>query len=74
MPTDNTQLNLDPAVMEEKRKLLVQAIRNMQREERIAFLHHALKDLRISTVPGDKEFAEQLQLEFLGGLDKADLV
>lgn len=76
MPDDSKQtVYLDPNdSMENKRAQLVQMIKQMDRPRRISFVNAAIKDMKTSGVPGDKEFAERLQFEFLGGLAEDDLL
>jgi len=76
MTADNKQsIYLDPSDdMESKRAQLVQMIKQMDRPRRINFVKAAIKDMKISDVPGDNEFAERLRFEFLGGLDEDELI
>ena len=70
---DKPELDVNMSI-EDKRKQLIDMIRKMDRKRRTAFVTEAIKDIKFSDIPGDKEFAEQLQVEFLGGLSDRDLL
>lgn len=72
---EDNKPELDPNMsIEDKRQHLVDMLRTMDRNTRVAFVEQAVKDMIVSDIPGDKEFAQQLQVEFLGGLGERDLL